>query len=214
MKPLAFLSLLLPAVFFLLFSFVLHHHIFPGKNAGTGYILKDETPTGEKSRIEEKAAILKEYIKGKKFNTSYCFLVDMNMPSGKKRFFVFDLAGDSVILSGLVAHGHGKKGFSITPIFSNQEQSCCTALGKYRVGSHYQGQYGLAYKLYGLDTTNSEAYARNIVLHAYWCVPEKETDPFPICNSSGCPMVASEFLKELRPFIDKSRQAVLLWIFN
>ena len=32
----------------------------------------------------------KSYSEEKKFSTRYCFLVDMSIPSGKKRFFVFD----------------------------------------------------------------------------------------------------------------------------
>jgi len=177
-------------------------------------VFNDRPSEIEKSRILAKAVIAKKYLTEKKFNKRYCFLVDMHLPSGRNRFFIFDLFKDSIVLSGLVAHGHCKKEFSPTASFSNKEQSCCTALGKYRVGAHYKGQFGLAYKLYGLDNTNSNAYTRNIVLHAYWCVPEKQTDPIPICNSSGCPMVSSGFLKKIQPYIDKSTQPVLLWIFD
>ena len=208
MKP--FKHLLLPGfyILFLLFLFI-NYNILGMKN-----VFNSQPPLVEKSTILEKAAIVKGYLAGKKFNRRYCFLVDMNLPSGRNRFFVFDLSADSIVLSGLVSHGHCKKGFSAIPSFSNNEQSCCTALGRYRVGEHYKGQYGLAYKLYGLDSSNSNAYSRNIVLHAYRCVPEKQTDPIPICNSSGCPMLSPAFLRTLQPYLDKSREPVLLWIFN
>jgi hypothetical protein len=35
-----------------------------------------------------------------------------------------------------------------------------------------------------------------------------------ICQSDGCPTVSPNFLKELKPIIDKSSKPVLLWIFE
>ncbi|HVS97394.1 MAG TPA: murein L,D-transpeptidase catalytic domain family protein [Puia sp.] len=164
--------------------------------------------------LAEKAARAKAFVSSHGFNQDFCFLVDMHLPSGKNRFFVYDLHKDSILLSGMVAHGGGGDLFAATPRFSNLNGSNCTALGRYRIGHPYQGRFGMAYKLYGLDTTNDQAFARNIVLHSYWLVPEKETWPVPICNSRGCPMVSAAFLKNLQPFIDQSRRPVCLWIFD
>jgi hypothetical protein len=104
--------------------------------------------------------------------------------------------------------------FSLNPVFSNTDGSGCSSLGKYRIGSPYAGRFGLAYKLIGLDKTNDQAFRRSIVLHAYNCVPETETDPYPICNSLGCAMVSPGFLRSLQPVIDGSPRPILLWIFN
>lgn len=65
-----------------------------------------------------------------------------------------------------------------------------------------------------LDSSNSNAFQRTIVLHAYDCVPDEEVYPQPICNSLGCPMVSYKFLEELTSIIAKSRTPILLWIFN
>lgn len=138
----------------------------------------------------------------------------MSLPSGKNRFFVYDLAKDSIVKTSVVAHGSGNSGFSITPKFSNEKESGRTALGKYRIGKSYAGRFGTAYKLYGLDSSNSNAFSRYIVLHSYSCVPEQETYPLPICNSRGCPMVSLSFLKQLENIINRSKEPVLLWIFN
>lgn len=165
-------------------------------------------------RMGEKAAICRPWLKTHSFNSAFCFMVDMRMPSGKARFFVYDLHKDAVVLAGLVAHGNGSMGFSATPTFSNINGSGCTSLGKYRIGHPYQGQFGRAYKLYGLDTTNDRAFNRNVVLHSWTGVPEGETYPYPICNSRGCPMVSPAFLKQLQPLIDGAGKPVLLWIFN
>ena len=125
-----------------------------------------------------------------------------------------DMSGDSILQAGLVAHGSGNKTFSINPVFSNTDGSGCSSLGRYRVGPSYAGRFGTAYTLYGLDRTNDQALRRHVVLHAYGCIPEKETDPFPICNSLGCAMVSPGFLQRLRPVIDGSQRSILLWIFD
>jgi hypothetical protein len=168
----------------------------------------------EVSKINQKAIELKKFALVKSFSKKYIFLADMSLPSGKSRFFVYDILKDSITKTSLVAHGSGNHGFSLTPKFSNQKESGCTSLGKYKIGKSYPGRFGIAYKLYGLDSSNSNAFKRNIVLHSYMCVPEQETYPYPICNSLGCPMVAPAFLKQLETIIDKSKQPILLWIFN
>ena len=168
----------------------------------------------EPSRLREKAAQQKAFLSRHGFNDAFCFLIDMRLPSGKARFFVYDLHKDTILLAGVVAHGCGNRNFSATPEFSNADGSSCTALGRYRIGYPYKGQFGLAYKLYGLDSTNDQAFRRNIVLHSYDRVPEKETWPDPICNSRGCPMVSPGFLKMLRPMIDHSTKPICLWVFD
>jgi len=173
----------------------------------------------ETERIAEKATELRKFLGTRPaaaggYNKRIIFLIDMRLPSGRNRFFVYDLAGDSILMSGLVAHGSGGAAFSLSPSFSNVEGSNCSALGRYRVGSPYRGQFSRSYFLYGLDTTNNRALQRHIVLHAYGCVPEGETDPYPICNSKGCTMVSPGFLARLQTVIDPSKRPILLWIFN
>jgi hypothetical protein len=68
--------------------------------------------------------------------------------------------------------------------------------------------------VYCPDSTNREAFRRNIVLHSFSFVLESETDPHPICNSLGCPMVSPGFLQQLEPLIDHSPRPILLWIFD
>jgi len=89
----------------------------------------------------------------------------------------------------------------------------CTSLGKYRIGNSYYGKFGLAFKLYGLDKTNSNAFNRFIVLHAHDCMPDTEVAD-EVCQSNGCPMVSPHFLKKLEPIIKSAKRPVLLWIFE
>jgi hypothetical protein len=164
-------------------------------------------------RLNQKALLAKDYVAGHGFNEKYCFLMDMRIASGKNRFFVYNLDKDSVEVAGLVAHGSGIGNDSGTPTFSNTPNSYCTSLGRYKIGNSYNGKFGLAYKLYGLDKTNSRAFDRFVVLHAHDCVPTGEVAPSPICESWGCPTVAPAFLTRLKKYLDRSEEPVLLWIY-
>jgi len=192
------------------------HYYYKGfyRTRITGFNFISKFTDNEASKINTKAFEVKNFVSKKDFNKKIIFLVDMGLPSGKNRFFIYDLQNDSVIKASLVAHGCGDTQFSFTPKFSNKKESGCTSLGKYRIGKSYSGRFGVAYKLHGLDSTNSNAFNRNIVLHSYSYVPDEETYPYPICNSRGCPMVSPSFLKSLQAVIDKSKEPVLLWIFN
>jgi len=168
------------------------------------------------NRLKEQAAAITVYAKANNYNCDYCFLVDMSIPSGKNRFFVYNIKKDSIESSSLVAHGFGstKKDGTDDLIFSNNAYSFKTSLGKYKIGGSYNGTYGLAYKLYGLDSTNSKAYERAIVLHADQHVPSGEIYPARIFQSAGCPTVAPSFLPFLGNYIGKSKKPVLMWIYN
>ena len=154
------------------------------------------------------------YNRTRVYNEDLCFMIDMSIPSGRNRFFIYDLKKQVVIQSSLVTHGRCNKTWLTGRSYSNDIGSGCTSLGKYRIGKAYHGRFGLAYKLYGLETTNNNAYNRCIVLHSHECVPEKEIDPYPICQSDGCPTVSPLFLKKLQMIIDSSKKPVLLWIIE
>ncbi|MEO6540105.1 MAG: murein L,D-transpeptidase catalytic domain-containing protein [Ferruginibacter sp.] len=165
-------------------------------------------------RLQEKASLVKDYINQQGYNTEYCFFIDMRIPSGKNRFFVYDLKADSIKIAGLVAHGKGSDmGSPDALIFSNEPNSYCTSLGKYKIGRSYSGIFGLSYKLQGLEKTNSRAFDRSVVLHSFCGVPNKEVYPVSICKSEGCPTVAPAFLVQLKTYMDNSGKPILLWIY-
>ena len=164
-------------------------------------------------RLKQKAISAANFTKANKFNATRCFMVDMRIASGKERFFVYNLQKDSIEKAGLVTHGSGSDKGREELFFSNIPNSNCTSLGKYRVGKPYNGRFGLAYKLYGLDDSNSKAFERFVVLHAHACVPNEEVAPLTICESWGCPTVAPAFLSTLKTYINSSEQPILLWIY-
>ena len=173
-----------------------------------------ENEKAEKIKLQSFAEKAKLFCKSKGYNTEECFLIDMSLASGNNRMFEYDLKDDSIISTGLVAHRSCNTNFLAVPKFSNNPGCGCTALGKYKIGNKYVGRFGTAYKLYGLDSSNSNAYKRNIVLHSYYLVPDKEPDPVPICNSLGCAMTSTNYLTILSKKIDASAKPVLLWIFD
>ena len=164
-------------------------------------------------RLKQKAAQFSIYNQSADYESAYCFLVDMRIAPGKKRFFVYNLEKDSVEMAGLVAHGSGSDKGTDDLYFSNVPSSNCTSLGKYKIGNSYTGKFGLAFKLYGLDKTNSKAFERFVVLHAHSCVPDAEVNPLSICESWGCPTVSPIFLSALKKYIDNAEKPILLWIY-
>lgn len=173
---------------------------------------------GGPGRLKRQADKIREYAEANGYSMEYCFLVDMSIPSGKNRFFVYNMRKDSLEFASLVSHGFGStiRDGSGTDnlVFSNMPYSFKTSLGKYKVGKPYQGQYGLSYKLYGLDTSNNKALERAIVLHADAHVPAQETYPAKIFQSAGCPTVCPSFLSILGSFIKSSKKPILMWIYD
>jgi hypothetical protein len=164
--------------------------------------------TDHVSEIKSFTASTREY------SNKIAFLVDMKIKSGRNRFFVYDLQNDKILDQGLVAHGSGSetgiKGDILQ--FSNVPESNCTSLGRYGVEKSYNGVFGKAFRLSGLDQTNNNAMKRAIVLHRYKEVPDEEKEYY-IINSHGCPMVSEVFFKRLEKVIDSSDSKIMLYIY-
>jgi hypothetical protein len=152
------------------------------------------------------------------FDTATCFFVDMSIHSGKNRFFVWDFANKKVLYEGLCCHGMGKGSTPSVPVFSNESGSYCTSLGKYKVGIRSYSQWGIHvhYKLHGLESTNSNAYNRIVVLHSYYPVSESEIYPFHLSMgwSLGCPVVSDSLMTNLDALLQKKTKPTLLWIYK
>ncbi|HEU4470279.1 MAG TPA: murein L,D-transpeptidase catalytic domain family protein [Flavisolibacter sp.] len=165
------------------------------------------------SKLREKKEAALSFATSKDLNTAFCFLIDMSLSSGQERFFVYSFKKDTILHSGLVTHGRCNEEWLEGRRYSNAVGSGCTSLGRYKTGYAYSGSFGLAFKLHGLEKTNSKAFERYVVLHSHECVPEEETGS-DICQSDGCPTVSPGFLKKIEPLIKRSGKPVLLWIFE
>lgn len=177
----------------------------------------DTFSVGERGYLKLKADSAKAYCAGKGFNTNYCFLVDFSIHSGKKRFFVWDFKGDSVLYASLCAHGYGKNSTVSKPVFSNVEGSYCSSLGRYKVGIRAYSKWGINvhYKLHGLESTNNNAFKRVIVLHSYELVPATDIYPvhLPLGISQGCPVVCNDVMRKVDKLLKGESKPVLLWMY-
>ncbi len=177
-------------------------------------VVSDGSKQPDPEILAQKIAEAAAYVTKNGLNTGAAILIDLGLHSGSYRCFVVRLSDGSIRLKGLVTHGSGKTGLLAGERkYSNEEGSLLSSIGKYKTGKSYQGQFGLAYKLYGLEATNSNAYSRFIVLHGHECVPDAETDGL-LCQSWGCPTVSPAFLKQLQKVIDAADKPVLLWIYD
>jgi hypothetical protein len=156
---------------------------------------------------------IKPFLSENNYSEEVCFLVNMKIPSGQKRFFIYDLKKDSILDAGMVTHGSGSSTKTDDLVFNNTPNGNATSLGKYKIGVEYNGKFGMAFKLHGLEASNNKAFERFVVLHSHSCVPAKEIDPLQICESLGCPTVSPSFLSILKKYIDKADKPVILWIF-
>ncbi|SEW51113.1 murein L,D-transpeptidase catalytic domain-containing protein [Chitinophaga arvensicola] len=167
----------------------------------------------DEALVHQKAQALALYAGRHGFNTHYAFLIDFNVFSGGKRFICYDLQQHKIISAGLVAHGQGPDFRAEKVVFSNVPGSRCSSLGKYRIGGKYSGQFGIAYKLYGLDSSNSKAFDRFVVLHSHACVPAAVQEQ-GICRSDGCPTLNPDYFAGLQHYMDESAKPMLLWIYK
>ncbi len=166
-----------------------------------------------KSRIIE----AKNYVKKNGLDTAKCIFIDMKVHSGRNRLFVYDFQKQSVIKSALCAHGSGKGNMDgKIAQFSNVPESHCSSIGKYKIGKRGWSNWGVHfnYKLHGLESTNSNAYDRFIVLHAYEYVDDAEIYPEYLVTSWGCPMVSNNTLLYLDKVLKSTQKPVLMWIYN
>ncbi|MCB0402644.1 MAG: murein L,D-transpeptidase catalytic domain family protein [Flavobacteriales bacterium] len=171
-------------------------------------------------RLKEKAVEAKAYCEQNNLNTSVCILVDMTIHSGKERFFLWDLEGDSVIKSGVCSHGACDNLSNYDPDkkpqFSNTPDTHCSSLGKYKVGKRGYSTFGvhINYKLHGLEKTNNNAYKRYIVFHSWSIIDDEEVYPFHIAESWGCPAVSDNMMLAMDKVLKEQEKPVLFWIYN
>jgi hypothetical protein len=161
------------------------------------------------------------YCQENSFHEDFYFLIDMTIHSGKNRFFVYDFKTKSFTHQNLVTHGacdvfeENPEKYKVAK-FSNVPDSHCSMPGKYKIGKRDYSSWGIRVKywLHGLETTNSNAVKRVVVLHSWSAVPSSEIYPRYAPLSWGCPAVSDAFMEELDAQLATASKPVLLWIVN
>ncbi len=186
----------------------------------------DKTPVVSKpvinlTKTHGKAQEALQFCKNKKYNTSFCILIDMELHSGVNRFIVWDFEKDTIEHSCLVSHGCCDNPWSYdfsreNANFSSVEGSHCTALGKYKIGERGVSSWGIKvkYLMHGLESGNNNALARQIVFHYWDDISESEVYPDGTPEGWGCPAISNKDMRLIDKKLKQATKPVLMWIYN
>lgn len=207
---------------FLIIALIIAVFEIQGRNTMNYYTSNDSFELDKFQINLTKAKEAETWCKANKYNTKFCFLVNYSLHSGLPRFYIFDFLNQSFIDSGLVSHGcgtnnWGKDEAKDKPIFSNNFESHSSSLGKYQIANKGISQWGIKvkYTLKGLDSTNSNALKRFVVLHSWEAVEDKAAFPNGTPEGWGCPAVSNNFMKKIDSLIQKQpNKKMLLWVYN
>jgi hypothetical protein len=132
-------------------------------------------------------------------NRDVIAIADFSLPSRQPRFHLVDVASGRVG-SHLVAHGRGSDPGHTGWLehFSNDQGSNATCAGAFRTDGFYVGAHGRSIRLSGLDTSNSNALGRGIVVHSAWYVsPDMARSHGVLGRSEGCFALSPASLEEV-----------------
>ncbi len=131
-------------------------------------------------------------------NRDYVTIIDFDKPSSMKRMYVIDMKSWDVE-PYLVTHGKNS-GTLYATRFSNVNGSYMSSLGIYVTGYEYQGSNGRSVKLHGMEPSNSNAFARYIVLHGAEYATEEYVQKYGRLGLSlGCPAFDKQYIDHLVP---------------
>ena len=166
-----------------------------------------------RSRVAERADELLDYCRRNGYNSRVALFVDLSMHSGRRRFVVWSFEQRCPLLCCPVSHGSGAQRSHVRSCYarlSNEDGSHLSSIGRALVAERYEGRYGVAYRLDGLDETNSNLRSRCVVLHGW-----KYTTSFPIyplatVGSWGCPVLSTRMMHKVDEILKNESNVVLL----
>lgn len=128
-------------------------------------------------------------------NLRYVTIVDFTQRASAQRMYVIDMSTGAVrrfLASAGRASDPDNDGWATK--FSNTSGSNMTSLGFYLTGGLYYGGNGRSMYMHGLETSNSNAYRRAIVMHGADYVT-----PGWAGRSLGCPAIEQKYVNDLLP---------------
>lgn len=182
-------------------------------------IVRTAEPMVSKPDVSSKINEAVTFVNKKKMNKEMAILINYHLHSGLKRGYIIDLKSKKATDSFMVSHGCGSSAWGQdfsknSPQFSNEPESHCSSLGKYKIGERGYSNWGInvKYLMHGLEKTNSNALKRTIVLHGWDDVPENEVHPGGTIEGWGCPAVSNACMTKLDSLLKKQKN-VLLWTY-
>lgn len=168
-----------------------------------------------RSRVEARAAALRSYCEQEGYNTHLALFVDLSRHSGRCRFMAWDFEQNRPILSSPVSHGSGSQRShrrSAYARLSNEDGSHLSSVGRALVAERYEGSYGIAYRLDGLESTNSNLRSRCVVLHGWSYTTSLPIFPIPTVGSFGCPVLSKSVMARVDELL-RNQSRVILEVF-
>jgi len=169
----------------------------PGKALAAAATASSLTPY--ERRIMAVAVTQRDRAADRLWRSDVVGIADYAQPSWKPRFHIANLENGSV-RSLLAAHGKGSdpQHDGWLKSFSNQPGSEATSRGAYLTCEWYSGRYGTSVRLVGLDSDNSHALDRAIVMHPAWYVDSAMISRWgKIGRSQGCFALSNEDFGEV-----------------
>ena len=166
-----------------------------------------------RSRVKERAEALLEFCGKEGYNCRVALFVDLSRHSGRKRFVVWDFERKVPIFTCPVSHGSGSERSHVRSAYarlSNSDGSHLSSTGRALVAERYEGHYGVAYRLDGLDATNSKLRPRCVVLHGWEHTSSYPIWPLATVGSWGCPVLSRRMMARLDEILKNESRVVLL----
>ena len=164
------------------------------------------------SRIAERAVALREFCGREGYNTRVALFVDLSRHSGRRRFVAWDMERNVPIFTCPVSHGSGEQRSHVRSArarTSNEDGSHLSSLGRALVAERYVGRYGVAYRLDGLDATNSNLRSRFVVLHGWEYTTSFPIFPFATVGSFGCPVLSRRMMGRVDELLQQHERVVI-----
>lgn len=169
-----------------------------------------------RSRVTKRANELLAFCKREGYNTSIALFVDLARHSGRNRFVVWDFEHKRAILIAPVSHGSGSPKShqrSAYAKLSNEDGSHLSSVGRAVVAERYEGRYGIAYRLDGLEDSNSNLRPRCVVLHGWEHTTSFPIYPIPTVGSFGCPVLSTKMMARVDEIL-KNESNVIIEVFK
>lgn len=165
-----------------------------------------------RSRVAERAVALREYCRREGYNTDVALFVDLSRHSGRRRFVVWDFERAEMVVAAPVSHGSGSVRSHVRSAYarlSNEDGSHLSSVGRALVAERYEGRYGTAYRLDGLDATNSNLRWRCVVLHGWEHTTSYPIWPLPTVGSFGCPVLSRRVMTMVDAILRNERRVII-----
>ena len=166
--------------------------------------------------FSSRAAELYAFCQERGFNIRVALMMDLGCHSGRRRFVVWDFQQGKALHSFPASHGSGSAQSHVRSAYakcSNEDGSHLSSIGKCLIAERYEGHYGVAYRLDGLEESNSALRERCVVLHGWRYTTSFPVYPFPTVGSWGCPVLSRRAMRKVDEILQQEEK-VALWLYK